>query len=64
MQTDERIETGERVDMPFTGMTCAARERRIERKLKQVSGVRQAGVNFATSRAAIEYGRASGRRAR
>ncbi len=48
-------ETGERVDLPITGMTCAACARRIERQLKKVSGVSRAGVNFATSRATVEY---------
>ncbi|HYY58568.1 MAG TPA: heavy metal translocating P-type ATPase, partial [Pyrinomonadaceae bacterium] len=45
----------ERVDLPITGMTCAACARRIERKLSKASGVRRAGVNFATSRATVEY---------
>jgi P-type Cu+ transporter len=57
-------EKGERVDLPIKGMTCAACARRIERKLKKVSGVRSAGVNFATSRATVEYDpRATGVRA-
>jgi Cu+-exporting ATPase len=55
MKTDTTMETSERVDLPITGMTCAACARRIERKLKKVSGVRQAGVNFATSRATVAY---------
>lgn len=46
---------GERVDLPITGMTCAACARRIERKLGRVTGVSRAGVNFATSRATVEY---------
>lgn len=46
---------GERVDLPITGMTCAACARRIERKLSKQEGVRVAGVNFATSRATVEY---------
>ena len=45
----------ERVDVPITGMTCAACARRIERKLSKSQGVRRAGVNFATSRATVEY---------
>ncbi len=45
----------ERVDLPITGMTCAACARRIERKLSKAPGVRQAGVNFATSRATVQY---------
>ena len=46
---------GERVDLPITGMTCAACARRIETKLSRAPGVRRAGVNFATSRATVEY---------
>src|ERR1044071_9729175 len=46
---------GERVDLPITGMTCAACARRIERKLNKTPGVNRAGVNFATSRATVEY---------
>ncbi len=46
---------GERVDLPITGMTCAACARRIERQLNKTPGVNRAGVNFATSRATIEY---------
>lgn len=46
---------GERIDLPITGMTCAACARRIEHKLSIAPGVRQAGVNFATSRATVEY---------
>jgi P-type Cu+ transporter len=44
----------ERVDLPITGMTCAACARRIERKLSKATGVSSAGVNFATSRATVE----------
>jgi P-type Cu+ transporter len=46
---------GERVDLSITGMTCAACANRIERKLSKSPGVRRAGVNFATSRATVEY---------
>ncbi|HEV2914033.1 MAG TPA: heavy metal translocating P-type ATPase [Pyrinomonadaceae bacterium] len=45
----------ERIELPVTGMTCAACARRIERKLSKASGVRRAGVNFATARATVEY---------
>src|SRR3954468_5144115 len=45
----------ERVELPITGMTCAACARRIERKLSKSPGVSRAGVNFATSRATVEY---------
>jgi Cu+-exporting ATPase len=44
-----------RVDLPITGMTCAACARRIERRLSKTPGVRSAGVNFATGRATVEF---------
>jgi Cu+-exporting ATPase len=44
-----------RVDLPLTGMTCAACARRIERRLSKSEGVGSAVVNFATSRATVEY---------
>lgn len=47
--------TTERLDLPITGMTCAACARRIERQLKKQPGVAQAGVNFATTRATVEF---------
>jgi Cu+-exporting ATPase len=44
-----------RADLSVTGMTCAACARRIERSLARQPGVLSAGVNFATSRATVEY---------
>ena len=44
-----------RVDLPITGMTCAACARRIEKRLAKSYGVSTAGVNFATMRATVEY---------
>ncbi|HVK03058.1 MAG TPA: heavy metal translocating P-type ATPase [Armatimonadaceae bacterium] len=46
---------GERCDLPITGMTCAACASRIEKQLNRAPGVRKASVNFATSRATVEY---------
>lgn len=46
---------GERVDLPITGMTCAACANRIEKKLNKQSGVEKASVNFATARATVEF---------
>ncbi len=46
---------GERVDLPITGMTCAACANRIEKKLNKQAGVEKASVNFATSKATINY---------
>ncbi|MGI9043577.1 MAG: heavy metal translocating P-type ATPase [Gemmatimonadaceae bacterium] len=45
----------ERIDLPITGMTCAACANRIEKSLNKAEGVRKANVNFATSRATVEY---------
>ncbi|HEX5726527.1 MAG TPA: heavy metal translocating P-type ATPase [Longimicrobiaceae bacterium] len=46
---------GERVDLPITGMTCAACARRVETRLAKAPGVRSAAVNLATARATVEY---------
>ncbi|MEO7368872.1 MAG: heavy metal translocating P-type ATPase [Gemmatimonadaceae bacterium] len=46
---------GERIDLPITGMTCSACANRIEKSLAKVDGVTKANVNFATSRATVEY---------
>ena len=48
-------ETVESCELPVQGMTCAACAARIEKNLNRAPGVRQARVNFATNRAAIEY---------
>src|SRR5687768_5179464 len=45
----------ERVELPISGMTCAACARRVERALADAPGVTSAGVNFATSRATVEF---------
>ncbi|HEX8179523.1 MAG TPA: heavy metal translocating P-type ATPase [Pyrinomonadaceae bacterium] len=56
VSTHEPAQTaGERVDLPITGMTCAACARRIERKLAHAPGVLSAHVNFATERATVEF---------
>ena len=43
------------VDMPVTGMTCAACANRIERTLNKQPGVKEASVNFATERATVKF---------
>src|SRR6185503_19108589 len=48
-----------RVELPVSGMTCAACAHHIEQALSQTPGVRSAHVNFATSRATVEYAPAS-----
>ena len=46
---------GERIDLPITGMTCAACANRIERTLSKAPGVSKAAVNLATARATVHY---------
>ena len=46
---------GERVDLPITGMTCAACANRIEKQLNTQPGVQKASVNFATAKATVNY---------
>jgi Cu+-exporting ATPase len=45
----------ERVDLPVSGMTCAACARSIERTLSGTAGVARANVNLATNTATVEY---------
>ncbi|HXA50178.1 MAG TPA: heavy metal translocating P-type ATPase [Candidatus Acidoferrum sp.] len=45
----------ERVDLPVSGMTCAACARSIERTLSSAEGVDRARVNLATNTATVEY---------
>ncbi|HWC95879.1 MAG TPA: heavy metal translocating P-type ATPase [Candidatus Sulfopaludibacter sp.] len=45
----------ERVDLPVSGMTCAACARSIERTLTKTPGVARASVNLATNTATVEY---------
>ncbi|WP_066309281.1 heavy metal translocating P-type ATPase [Bacillus sp. FJAT-29814] len=43
------------VQLPITGMTCAACATRIEKGLNKVEGVQEANVNLALEKAAIKY---------
>ncbi len=45
----------ERVDLPVSGMACAACARTIERTLANTAGVDRASVNLATNTATVEY---------
>ena len=49
------VSAPERVDLPVSGMTCAACARAIERTLATAPGVDRAHVNFATATATVEY---------
>ena len=55
------VAASERVDLPVSGMTCAACARTIERTLAHTPGVERAHVNFATSTATVEYNPAEGK---
>ena len=48
-------QTEERVDLPVSGMSCAACARTIERQLASTPGVSSAHVNFATAVATVEF---------
>jgi len=51
-----KVETAdERIDMPITGMTCAACANRIEKTLAKQPGVNHASVNFATETATVNF---------
>lgn len=45
----------ERIDLPITGMSCAACASRVEKSISQVKGVSKVNVNFANSKAYVEY---------
>jgi Cu+-exporting ATPase len=47
--------TAGRVDLPVSGMSCAACARAIENQLAATAGVTGAHVNFATSTATVEF---------
>ena len=47
--------TVERIDLPVSGMTCAACARSIERTLAKTPGVERALVNLATNTATVEF---------
>ncbi len=44
-----------KIDLPVTGMTCAACSAAVERALQRISGVKNAAVNFPAERAAVEF---------
>lgn len=45
----------ERAELPLLGMSCAACANRIEKALNKAPGVSSATVNFATTRATVQY---------
>ena len=50
-----KVAVPERIDLPVSGMTCAACARAIERTLAATPGVERASVNLATNTATVEY---------
>src|SRR3989304_277197 len=44
-----------RLDLAVTGMSCAGCAANVERALRKVDGVREAGVNIATAKATVLY---------
>jgi Cu+-exporting ATPase len=55
MSVAMRTDATARVDLPVTGMSCAACARAIEKQLAATAGVGSAHVNFATSTATVEF---------
>ena len=45
----------ERMDIPVTGMSCAACANRVEKALSKTEGVEEANVNFAAEKASVSY---------
>ncbi len=45
----------DKIDIPVTGMTCAACAAAIERTLPRINGVKTAAVNFPAERATVEF---------
>src|SRR4029450_5671953 len=44
-----------RIDIPVSGMTCAACQSRVQRRLVRQPGVRDAAVNLMTRTASVTY---------
>jgi Cu+-exporting ATPase len=44
-----------KIDIPVTGMTCAACSSAVERSLKKIEGIKSAAVNLPLERATIEF---------
>src|SRR6476620_10650802 len=55
MSTTITAPESERIDLPVTGMTCAACAARIERSLTKAEGVAEASVNLVTERAMVRF---------
>ncbi|MEN8262183.1 MAG: heavy metal translocating P-type ATPase [Nitrospirota bacterium] len=63
MKEDESKEISpgsKRIDLPITGMSCAACSSRVQNSLSKLPGVEKAAVNLAAERATIFYDPAEG----
>ncbi len=49
-----------RIDLPVTGMSCAACAARVQNALRKLNGVESAAVNFAAGRATVFYNDSAG----
>ena len=49
------MEESNRIDLPVTGMTCAACSTRVQNTLSKLNGVESAAVNLAAERATVFY---------
>jgi len=47
--------TTQTIQLPVTGMTCAACEKNVNRALSKAAGVSEATVNLATEKASVTY---------
>lgn len=52
---NEELMADKKMDIPITGMTCAACANRIEKGLQRMDGVSGATVNFATEKASVTF---------
>ncbi|HUQ82971.1 MAG TPA: heavy metal translocating P-type ATPase [Gemmatimonadaceae bacterium] len=57
LQPNETHAQDERIDIPVSGMTCAACQARVQRTLAKQPGVRDAAVNLMTRTATVTYDR-------
>jgi P-type Cu+ transporter len=62
MSSMPSVNTNLRIELPITGMTCAACVRNVERAITRQPGVMSVNVNLATERATVELAPSGARR--
>jgi len=55
---EDASNSGIRIDLPVTGMSCASCAAHIQESLSGLRGVKSASVNFAAEKATIIYNKA------